>query len=133
MKMLKISLVAALALGGLLACATVASAQDANASKGKGRGGNVTQRVENLDKEVTLTADQKTKVTALFEEQSKKMQAMRAENPNMTQEQRREKMTALRDEQNKKMKEILTPAQFEKYTKMQAEMRKRAPGGKKAE
>ena len=132
MKMLKISLVAALALGGLLACATVASAQDANASKGKGRGGNVTQRVENLDKEVTLTADQKTKVTALFEEQSKKMQAMRAENPNMTQEQRREKMTAMREEQNKEMKKILTPEQFTKYEKIQAE-RKRGNGGKKTQ
>ena len=131
--MLKISLVAALALGGLLACATVASAQDANANKGKGRGQNVTQRVDALATELTLTAEQKTKVTALFEEQGKKMQAMRTENANLTQEQRREKMTALRDEQNKKMKEILTPAQFEKYTKMQAEMRKRAPGGKKAE
>jgi protein CpxP len=78
------------------------------------------------------TAEQKTKVTALFEEQGKKMQAMRTENANLTQEQRREKMTAMREDQNKEMKKILTPEQFTKYEKIQAE-RKRGNGGKKTQ
>lgn len=130
MKMLKISFVAALVLGGLLAFSTVASAQDANANKGKGRGQNIEQRVDNLAKELTLTDAQKTKVKALFEAQTKKMQEMRTENANLSQEERREKFTAMREEQTKKMKEILTPEQFTKYEKIQSEMRKKG-GGKK--
>ena len=55
----------------------------------------------------------------------------------MSKEQRRSKMTALREEQNKKLKEILTPDQYEKWEKMRQQFRPhRGEGGnadKKAE
>ena len=127
MKMHKFSLAAMLALGGLLACATLASAQNTNAPKsGVRRGPPVQQRVDRLANELKLTDDQKAKVTALLEDQNKQ----RSDNfsdPNLTQEQRREKMRGILDEEDKKMKEILTPEQQEQYQKMRAQMRQRRP------
>src|SRR5690349_1026473 len=105
----KLRLVAALAVGGLLACATVTSAQDA--PKEKGPTGE--QRVERMNTELNLTADQKTKVTALFEDSQKKMRELR-QDTSLSQEERREKMRPMREAEDKKLKEILTPEQWEK-------------------
>ena len=133
MKKYRLGLLAAVALAGLVACALSASAQEAKQGKKGGdterRGQMAQQRVEYLSKELDLTAEQKTKLTALFEEEGKKMREMR----DLTPEQRREKATAMREENQKKMKEILTPAQYEKWEKSRAEMRKRAPGERKGE
>jgi periplasmic protein CpxP/Spy len=107
--MKKLSLIAALALGGLLACSTVATAQDAPK---KGNRMTVEQRMEKLSTDLNLTDAQKPKVKALLEDTQKKMREV-------PQDERREKMPAIWEEQNKKMKEILTPEQMEKYTKLQ--------------
>lgn len=122
----KISLVAALAVGGLLACATITSAQDAPKKKGP----SVEQRVDRLNTEVTLTADQKTKVTALFEDSQKKMRELR-QDTSLSQEDRREKMRTMREAEDKKLKEILTPEQWEKWEKARPQGGKRGGGEKK--
>jgi Skp family chaperone for outer membrane proteins len=122
--MKKLSLIVALALGGLLAFSTIGMAQDAtkDAKKGGKRGvPTVEQQMERLTKALSLTDEQKPKVEALLKDSAKQMQALAPD-------ERREKGRAIRDEQNKKMKEILKPEQVEKYTKMQEEMKK---GGKK--
>ena len=119
--MKKISLIAALALGGLIACSTLVSAQDApkDAKKGK-RGPNIEQLSTQLD----LTAEQKPKVKELLDDTAKKTQ-------DLTQEDRRgEKGKAIRDEQSKKMKVILNPEQWTKYQEMNQRGKK---GSKKAE
>jgi periplasmic protein CpxP/Spy len=129
--MKKLSLVAALALGGLVACSTVAFAQDAKDGKDAKKGGRMTveQRMERLSTELSLTDDQKPKVKALLEETAKKMGELR----DLPQDERRPKFQALREEETKKMKEILKPEQFEKYQTIN----QRRPGGpsgdKKAE
>jgi periplasmic protein CpxP/Spy len=110
----KLSLVAALAVGGLLASATITSAQDSTAPKKKGP--SVEQRVDRLNTEVTLTADQKTKVTALFEDDQKKMRELR-QDTSLSQEDRRTKGRELRTAEDKKLKEILTPEQWDKWQK----------------
>ena len=115
--MIKAGLVAALALGGLLACTNVASAQDAKEKKGA----TVERQLERMTKELSLTDAQKPKVKAVLEETAKKRQ----EATSPTREDRR----ALMEDQNKKLKEILTPDQYEKWQKFQAENR----GGKKGE
>src|ERR1035438_9722129 len=115
--MKKLSLIAALALGGLLACSTVAMAQDTNATPKKGGKGrmSVEQRLDRMTTQLNLTDEQKPKVKAVLEDTQKKMQEV-------PREERQEKMPAIMDEQNKKMKDILTPDQMEKYTTMQAEI-----------
>jgi periplasmic protein CpxP/Spy len=121
--MKKLSLIAAMVLGGLVACSTVAMAQDNQDAPKKG-GKNrmsVEQRMEKLSTDLNLTDAQKPKVKAVLEETQKKMQ-------DVPREERRDKMPAIWEEQNKKLKDILTPEQMEKYTKMQADMKK---GGKK--
>jgi Spy/CpxP family protein refolding chaperone len=132
MRIQKLTVIAALALGGLVASVNLCSAQDANAKDAnakegkKGpRGGGMEQRFERLSTELNLTEAQKPKVKAAFEDQMKKMQGLR----DTPREERRDKMREIREEQNKKMKEILTAEQFDKYKKLQEEMRQRRQGG----
>ena len=121
----KLSLVAALAVGGLLACATITSAQDAPKKKGP----SVEQRVDRMNTALNLTADQKTKVTALFEDSQKKMRELR-QDTSLSQEDRRDKMRSMREAEDKKLKEILTPDQWEKWQKERPQQR---GGGKKGQ
>ncbi len=126
MKLYKVSLIAALVAGVLLACSGIASAQETKEGKKKGQF-SPQARVEQMDKIVKLTDAQKTKLTALFEEQGKKMAEMR----DLPQDQRREKMQAFREESDKKLKEILTPDQFEKWQKERPQFGKKGEGKKK--
>lgn len=122
MKLAKISVIAAIVLGGLVACSTVAMAQDAatNAPARKGKGGfSPEQRLERLDKELNLTDAQKPKVKALLEATQKKMTGL----GDLTQEERRSKFREIREEENKKMKEILTADQYKKYEEQAQRMR----------
>ena len=126
MKINKLSFVAALAVGGLVACATLASAQDSTAPKGR-RGPSPQQQVERMSTELNLTADQKTKVTSLLEDQAKKAREMR-QDTSLSQEDRRDKMRSMREETDKKLKDILTPDQYQKWQKMREDMRNRRGG-----
>lgn len=83
------------------------------------------QRVDAIDKAVTLTADQKTKVKALLEDDTKKMQALRdAQDPDM-----RTKMMDMRKDENDKIKAMLTDDQKPKYDQYVAQMPMGRPGG----
>src|SRR3954471_7323205 len=114
MRTIKTGLIAALALGGLLALTNGASAQDAKEGK-KGRFATPEQRLEQMTKDLSLTDAQKPKVKAVIEDSAKKREALR----DLDQSERREKGRALMEDENKKMKEILTPEQNEKYLKIQ--------------
>jgi|ERR1041385_106355 Spy/CpxP family protein refolding chaperone len=127
MRTIKTGLIAALALGGLLALTNVASAQDAK--EGKKRGMNPERQLEQMTKELSLTDAQKPKVKAVLEDGAKKGQEI-ASGP---QDERRDKMRALREDQDKKLKEILTPDQYTKWEKMRQEMRKGGKKGKNAD
>jgi len=122
MKINRVSLIAALALGGLIACSTMVSAQDAKEGK---KGGKRGPTIEQLTENLKLTDEQKPKVQAWLDEGAKK----RAELRDLPQDERREKMQAFMEEHNKKMKDILTSEQYEKFQ----EMRPGRPGGKKAD
>ena len=114
---------------------SVASAQDTKAAPR--RGANIDQRIEQLDKELTLTADQKTKLKAYFEGVRKKNQEMRADT-SLTREQRQERLRATNEDLKKEMKTILTADQYTKWEKdadkRREEMKQKAKqNGKKAE
>jgi Spy/CpxP family protein refolding chaperone len=138
----KLSLVAALALGGLVACSTLATAQDTNAVKEAKKGGRkgpptIEMQMDKLTDRLTLTDEQKPKVKALLEDQQKKMQEVFTDT-SLTGPQKREKRQTLNEEKEKKMKEILTADQFKKYQEMERERGgRKGPGhekkGKKSE
>ncbi len=112
MKSLKV-LISAITLG-LLAAASTASA-----AEGKGRGQqSPEQQVANLEHAVgTLTADQKTKITAVY---SKAAEALRA----VPKEERKEKAGSMMQATRKEVRALLTPEQQAKFDAM-------APGGGK--
>jgi Spy/CpxP family protein refolding chaperone len=122
-----------MALGGLVACSTLATAQDAtnNVPKKSGkRGPSIERQLEQMTNQLNLTDDQKPKVKAALEDQQKKMQEMRGDT-SLTREERQEKMQTIRADMEKKMKEILTPDQFEKWQKSRGQFQKKGPEGEK--
>jgi periplasmic protein CpxP/Spy len=130
--MKKLSLIAALAIGGLVVCSTLVNAQDApkDSAKGGKRGmPTIDQQMERMTTALTLTDAQKPKVKAVLEDQQKKYQELRSETD---QEARRTKMQEIRKETETKMKGILTEEQFKKYQEMRPTGGKRG-GQKKAE
>jgi Spy/CpxP family protein refolding chaperone len=130
--MSKLSLIAALTLGGLMACSTLVTAQDAppaDAKKGGRKQFTVEQQMERMTTQLSLTNEQKPKVKAALEARDKKMQEIRKDT-SLDQQARRDKMRPIMEEQNKKMKEILTADQFTKYQEMNQRGKN---GGKKAE
>jgi Spy/CpxP family protein refolding chaperone len=112
--MKRLSLIAIMVLGGLVAFSTLANAQDDTNAKKK-RGFSPEQQLERMTTTLTLTDEQKPKVKAVLDEQQKKMAALRDETD---QETRRTKGQELRKETTEKMKKILTPEQFTKYEAM---------------
>ena len=116
----KLSLIAAMALGGLVACSTLATAQDAtnNVPKKNGKHGfGIEQQMQRLSDQLTLTDEQKPKVKAALEDQQKKMQELRGDT-SLDPAARRDKMQTIREELNTKMKAILTADQYTKYQEM---------------
>jgi len=94
---------------------------------GGGRGMRMTpdQQVANLDKAVTLTDDQKTKVLAIYTaDQKKRMDLMQAQDPDM-----RAKMTAMRRDENAQIKALLTDDQKPKFDAYLASMPQGRGGG----
>ena len=121
MKKHSIYLFASVILCGLMV--SIASAQDTKAAPR--RGANVEQRLERLDQELKLTAEQKAKLKTYFEEQNKKMQALR-DDTSLTREQRQEKTRAARGDLDKEMKSVLTSDQFTKWEKQRDTMKEEA-------
>ena len=127
--MKKLSLIAAMALGGLVAFSMLATAQEAGkeGKKGGKRGfPTVEQQMERMSTQLNLTDDQKPKVKAVLEAQDTKMKELRKDGNTPTREQFQE----VRKETQKKMKAILTEDQYKKYEEMAARGGKK---GKKSE
>ena len=103
MKIRNAGVIAAIALGGLIAFSTMATAQEGKEGKKKGGMPSVEQQMERLTEALKLTDEQKPKVEAVLKESAKKREELR----DVPQDERRDKAQAIREEQNKKMKEIL--------------------------
>src|SRR5262245_25426770 len=127
MKTHRLGLLAALALGGLLAFSTVASAQDAKDARKARRGPNAEQQLEQMKEKLKLTEQQVPKVKAVLEERDKKRQEFR----DLATEERRDKAMALAKETDKKLKEILTAEQYGQWEKLRDEALQRKGGDRK--
>ena len=120
------NLLAVLALGAAV-LPMVSVAQDAPPAEKRGPGGGrgrmtPEQQVERLDKAVTLTGDQKTKITAIYKDAAAAMEAIPAE-------ERREKMMEMGKATREKVRAVLTAEQQTKFDAMPMPGRG-GPGGK---
>jgi periplasmic protein CpxP/Spy len=88
-------------------------------------------RLEAMTKQLDLTKAQQDSIKPILEDQTKQMQALRADKA-LTPEQRRAKVQEIYQTSNTKIEAQLTPAQKEKFTKEQ-EMRKGRMEAKRAE
>jgi Spy/CpxP family protein refolding chaperone len=122
MKLNKVMLIAALALGSLLTIGTNANAQAATnapaaapaAPAARPARGGRQFTIEQLTTALTLTDAEKPKVQALLDDMTKKLTDLRADTT-VAQADRAAKMTAIRKDFSDKMKEILTADQFTKF------------------
>ena len=115
------------ARAGVVALCTAALGTVPMMAQGMGGGMRMTpaDRVAAIDKAVTLTDDQKTKITEIYTEDQKKMQdLMAAQDPDM-----RSKMMAMRTDENTKIKALLTDEQKPKYDAYLASLPQRRGGG----
>lgn len=126
----KISLLAALAAGALIAFTPNLQAQEKPARpEGAARGGPRGDMLKEMAEKLDLTAEQKTKLQEAFKAQREAMK-------DFTPEERRAKMQETRKTMDAKVKEILTAEQYAKWEKLREENRSNrpgGPGGKKAE
>jgi hypothetical protein len=129
MKINKFSVIAAMAIAGLVLCAT-ANAQDSKEGKKGKRGQSVEQIMDRMNETLKLTDEQKPKVKKVLEDSQKKRQELFADS-SVTGDDRRTKMQAIMEEQNKKFKEILTAEQYTKWEEMRSQFRR--GGDKKGE
>jgi Spy/CpxP family protein refolding chaperone len=116
------------ATAGVVAlCTAVLGTVPMMAQGGGGGGMRMTpeQRVAAIDKAVTLTDDQKTKITAMYTADQKKMQdLMAAQDPDM-----RTKMMTMRTDENTQIKAMLTDDQKPKFDAYLASMPQRGQRG----
>ncbi len=106
----------------------------AQAQQGGGRGMMMKpeERVKQLDEKLKLSDDQKTKLTAVFTEQSEAMKKMREEAQAGDREAMRDKIKKFRAENDVKVAAVLNDEQKKTYEAWQkeqrAEMQKRMQG-----
>jgi periplasmic protein CpxP/Spy len=115
------------ARAGVVALCTAALGTVPMMAQGGGGGMRMTseQRVANIDKAVTLTDDQKTKIKAIYDADMKKMQdMMAAQDPDM-----RSKMMAMRTDENTQIKALLTDEQKPKFDAYLASLPQRGGRG----
>jgi periplasmic protein CpxP/Spy len=128
MKMHKVSLLAALAAGALIAFTPTLRAEDKPARPdrserpGGGPGGQRGDMLKKMAEELGLSDEQKSKLQEVFKSQREAMK-------DLSPEERREKMKESREAMNAKVREILTAEQYAKWEKIRDERRPGGPGG----
>lgn len=125
MKASKMTLIAVLAVGSLLALSPALTAAETNTPPSTPPPGGPGMRgrpsPDMLAQQLKLSDDQKPKFKAALDEQLQKMRDLR-QDQSLSQDDRRAKMRSIREDTNKKMKTILTDEQYAKWEKM-------GPGG----
>lgn len=132
MKMHKISLLAALAAGALIALTPNLRAEDKpekpnrpERPEGGPRGGQRGDMLKEMAEKLNLTADQKAKLQEAIKAQRENRKDLKDATP----EERRAAMKEAREAMNAKLKEILTAEQYAKWEKIREENRPGGPGG----
>jgi hypothetical protein len=129
MKRYKISVIAAALLGGFIASSSLATAQDSKPEaktekSAPGQQAKRPDRLQQLDKALTLSEEQKGKIKTIFTDEAKQMKAIREEQSG-DRKAMSEKLAKLREQTTEKITAQLTPDQKEKYKKMLEEQKQR--------
>ena len=97
----------------VVAMVAIATTSTLQAQEKKGRGNmSPEQRITQIEEAVgKLSAEQKTKITAIYAKMSEKMQGI-------PQEERREKMGAIMQDVRKEVRAVLTPEQQKKFDEL---------------
>src|SRR5438552_1087368 len=121
MKKNKVSMLAGLALGSLVALSTIARAEDKPETKppqppagAEGRRTGLQDYRKKIAEELKLTDDQKQKWEAIFKEQSDKAKEIHS-NTTLSSQDRMAKVKEMRESTETKIKALLTPEQQEKW------------------
>ncbi len=112
--------VAVLAMG-----AAVLAGQPVVAAGGHGGGHHGNKQIQKLDQELTLTADQKTQITAILKDSAEKRKAIRAGDAT----DKPTEIKALRKETMNSIKALLTPDQLAKLKTLRHEKKAAAGNG----
>jgi Spy/CpxP family protein refolding chaperone len=116
------SLLAGLVLGSLISSASVAQAQVTNAPRpslrtnAPGARPVMRDRTDYWAMRLGLNDEQKAKIKPIFDEETQKMAELR-KHTDLKPEERRSKLLGIRQETDAKLKTILTPEQWDKYSK----------------
>ena len=108
-------------------CSAALCAVPVMAQGGGGHMMNSDQRVANLDKAVTLSADQKAQIKAIYDADMKKMMDLR--NSGEDRSTLMPKMMAIRTDENAQIRAVLTDEQKPKFDAFVATQMQRGPGG----
>ena len=140
MKLAKVSVMTALALGALVALTPMGRCEDnkdkdstdqtpatAGKSVTKGR----QNQFQHMAEQLKLTDEQKTKLQPILKEEATKLRELR-QDTNLTAEQRRDKTREIRTQYVAKAKPILSTEQFEQFKKSQQQTGSRGQRGAKA-
>lgn len=101
---------------------------DGQGKQGRGQMMNPAARVEQLDRELSLTADQKTKLTEIFTKSRDEMESMRG-NKSGDREANREKMQSMMQSTQSQVQAVLTDEQKKKLSSMRERGGDRPRGG----
>jgi periplasmic protein CpxP/Spy len=130
MKMSKLSFIAVLALAGLLAMGMVGQAAQKKAGKAKARASAQSkmteeERINSMAAKLGLNDDQKTKLKAVFEDESKTIKELRASGgfASLAPQEKRTKLAKIRQDANQKVMTFLTDDQKTKWKELRKENR----------
>jgi periplasmic protein CpxP/Spy len=116
MKSTKTMLIAALAVGALLAGSSALRAQTATNTPPANAHGGMKGR-QDIAKQLDLTDDQKPKVQEIMKSAMDKGRALR-EDTSLTSQEKNDKAKAIKEETATQLKAVLTPEQFTKWQEL---------------
>lgn len=102
---------------------------------GQGRGAKspeerANNQAQRLTKELSLSADQSTKVKTVLLDTEQKREAIRSKySGSQDKSAMRTEMQTLKGQKDSQLKQLLTPEQYSQYQSMQAERQNKRPGG----
>jgi Spy/CpxP family protein refolding chaperone len=115
---LKYALAAAIALTGMTLVSYAAETTPATPAPGRRQQQTLQERLDQMTKDLKLTAEQKTTVEKLLKKQAEDMAKLR-QDTGLSREDRTAKMRPMRVEFTAEMKKILTADQFAQFEKQQ--------------
>jgi Spy/CpxP family protein refolding chaperone len=118
----QIGLVAAVVLGGLLACCPVATQGAKLAGPAGGKSAAAKERFQDIAARLQLTDEQKQQLKPILREEAQKLKSLWAET-GVAKRQMHGQLNQIRQDFTARVKAILTPEQFAKWQTLRGELR----------